>query len=136
MDWQDDEFETFLRQFRPSKPKALPTQRPRVAALATATLIVVAVILTARYGLERPAADKSTQTSASIASGSPHSTAELSQGAQREMGPPDTTLDRVPRAEVTTPGAQKSTAVASGSPRSNRLMSTKSGASNQRLRVG
>ena len=34
MDWPDDEFEAFLRQFRPRKPKPLPTHRRTVVALA------------------------------------------------------------------------------------------------------
>src|SRR5688572_14359612 len=30
MDWNDDEFESFLRQFQPRNPKALPTHRRAV----------------------------------------------------------------------------------------------------------
>jgi TonB family protein len=45
MDWPDDEFETFLRQFQPRPPKALPTHRPAVTLLAwaAAAAVVLAV---------------------------------------------------------------------------------------------
>jgi TonB family protein len=48
MDWQDDEFEAFLRQFRPRRPKALPDRRRAVMALAAAAAVALAVSLPLR----------------------------------------------------------------------------------------
>ncbi len=53
MDWQekeqDPEFEAFLRQFRPSTPKALPSRRRTVVALAVAAALLLAVVVPIRY---------------------------------------------------------------------------------------
>lgn len=150
MDWSDDEFEAFLRQFRPRKPKALPTRRRTVVALATAAVIVAAVVIPMRYGSRSPAANDSTQTPASAPSPSTNVADGMSQDGRRDMRPA-VTLDRVPDANTMPPGAEKSTAAVSrlptlspprgvkqpGSPSSNGSVSATSGAAaNQRLRVG
>jgi TonB family protein len=149
MDWQDEEFETFLRQFRPSKPKALPTHRPRIVALGTAAVIVVAVIITARYGSKGPEPNDSTQTPASTPSGS----ASLPGGMNQRGGGdvrPNAVPDHFPSAEETSAGAAKGTAIVSdlptlsplrgarqrSSPPSNGTVSSIMGAANRRLRVG
>ena len=53
MDWQEKEqypeFEAFLRQFRPSTPKALPSRRRTVVALAVAATLMLAVVIPVRY---------------------------------------------------------------------------------------
>ena len=43
-DQQDTEFEAFLRQFQPSKPKALPDRRRIVVALAAAAVLLLGII--------------------------------------------------------------------------------------------
>lgn len=64
MDWQDDEFETFLRQFRPCKPKALPTHRRTIVAFAIAATLVVAAVVPMRLRTMFPA-ERAPQTSQS-----------------------------------------------------------------------
>jgi periplasmic protein TonB len=63
-DWPDDEFETFLREFRPRKPKALP--RPRTTVIAPVLVAVIAVLAAAvvipmRLGSRSPAAHNEAQ---------------------------------------------------------------------------
>jgi len=48
MDWEDREFEAFLRQFRPRKPKALPARGRVIVALAVAAALLVAVAIPMR----------------------------------------------------------------------------------------
>jgi TonB family protein len=129
MDWPDDEFEAFLRQFRPRKPKALPTHRRTVVALATAAVIVVALVIPTLFGSKSPAANDSKQTVTSMR--------------------PAATPNRVPDA-ATSSDAERSRAILSaspalsslrgvkepGSPASNRPVSATGGAANRRLRVG
>ena len=49
MDWQEkeqeDEFEAFLRQFQPARPKALPNHRPIGLALAAAAVLLLAIVI-------------------------------------------------------------------------------------------
>ena len=138
MDWSDDEFEAFLRQFRPCKPKALPPHRRAVVALATAAVIVVALVIPTRFASKSPAANDSTQTPASTPSAATHSGDGMSQRP-----------NRVPEANATPPDAEKGTAMVSssptlsglrvkrpGSPPSNGPVTAASGAANRRLRVG
>jgi TonB family protein len=49
MEWQDDEFEGFLRQFRPSKPKRLPVRRRAVVAAGMAGVAVLALVVSMRW---------------------------------------------------------------------------------------
>lgn len=98
MDWQDDEFEAFLRQFQPSTPKALPTHRWPVVALAGAAVIVAAVVIPTWYGSKGSAVNDSTQTPASTPSASTN------------------TRNRVPQATATPPDAEPRTAAVPASP--------------------
>ena len=137
MDWSDDEFEAFLRQFRPRKPKALPTHRRAVVALATAAVIVVALVIPTRFASKSPAANDSIQTPASTPSAATNSGDGMSQRP-----------NRVPEANATPPDAEKGTAMVSSSPTLSGLRGVKrpsppsnavtaaSGAVNRRLRVG
>jgi TonB family protein len=49
MDWQDEEFEAFLRQFRPRRPKPLPTYRRHIVIAALAAAVVLAVVVPTRW---------------------------------------------------------------------------------------
>ena len=148
MDWQDDEFEAFLRQFRPHRPKPLPTRRGRVFALAAAAVLVVAVVIPARFASKRPAANDSKHTSTTTSLPATNSADGMGERDRRDIrsGAP---LNHVP-STATTPAEEKSTAPASnaaassghgnvkppGSPRSNRSVSAASGTGTRRLRVG
>ena len=149
MDWRDDEFETFLRQFRPSKPKALPTHRPKIVALGTAAAVIVAVVVTARYGSKGPATSDSTHAPASAPSGSVNSPGGMNQSGRGDLRR-DAALDHFLPAEEAPPEAAKSTRVVSdlpilsplrgagraSLPPSNGTVSRTRAAASQRLRVG
>src|SRR5262245_1129552 len=45
MEWNDEEFEAYLQQFRPAMPSALPVPRPPVRRLAFVAAAVLAAIL-------------------------------------------------------------------------------------------
>jgi TonB family protein len=45
MEWQDDEFETFLQQFRAPKPKALTVRRFPLRVVVLAAAVLLAIIL-------------------------------------------------------------------------------------------
>ena len=53
MDWhqkeQDDEFETFLRQFQPARPKPLPNHRRIGLTLAAAAVLLLAIVIPLRF---------------------------------------------------------------------------------------
>ncbi|HVH28290.1 MAG TPA: energy transducer TonB [Vicinamibacterales bacterium] len=55
MEWQDDEFEAFLRQFQPVKPKALSPRRHGLLVLAAAAVLLTAVALPMRFWRAVPA---------------------------------------------------------------------------------
>jgi TonB family protein len=56
VDWQDDEFEAFLRQFRPRQPAALPNRHWRTGVLAVAATILIVAILPLRSMWRSPGA--------------------------------------------------------------------------------
>jgi TonB family protein len=148
MDWPDDEFEAFLRQFRPRKPRALPTHRRAMVALAAAAVIVVALIIPARFWSRSPAAGDFPQTLASVPPPATNSADGMGQRAGRGM--PGASLNRVPDANATPPDAERSTTAVSGSPTltplrglkplgstpSNGPVSASSGAANRRVKAG
>ena len=45
MDWRDEEFEQFLRQFQPRKPAALPHQSRRLAAWSRRFAVAAIIVL-------------------------------------------------------------------------------------------
>jgi TonB family protein len=55
MEWQDDEFEAFLRQFQPAKPKPLPARRRGLLILAAAAVVLTAIALPVRFWRAAPA---------------------------------------------------------------------------------
>jgi TonB family protein len=117
MDWPDDEFEAFLRQFRPRKPKALPTHRRTVVALAMALgmagVVTAAVVIPARFWSKGPAANGSTPTPASIPSATPNAADGMSQGARPDTRPA-ATLNRGPHANTTPPDGENKAPAVSG----------------------
>src|SRR5579864_5043973 len=153
MDWPDDEFEAFLRQFRPRKPKALPTHRRAVVALAMAlgmaAVVTAAVVIPARFWSKGPAVSGSTPTSASTPPAATSSTDGIGEGGRPDMRPA-ATLDRGPHANAVPPDREKKLPAVSGSQMlfplkdvkqpgstpTNAPVSTTSGAANRRLRVG
>lgn len=48
MDWQSEDFETFLRQFRPRQPRPLPTRRWSAIPLAASAILLVGVAISMR----------------------------------------------------------------------------------------
>ena len=115
MDRPDGEFEAFLRQFQPRKPKALPTHRRTLIAFATAALMVMAVMIPMRYGSKGPAADGSADTPASTPPAITNSADGMSQNGRRDL-PPPATLNRVPGASASSPAAERTAAPVSASP--------------------
>ena len=140
MNWPDDEFEAFLRQFRPRPPKALPTYRWRIVALATAAIITAAIVVPMRYGLKDVTTSDSTQAPASTLPAIP-----ASKGGAKESGPleaqPAPVLDRLPTGAKSAGAASASPTLAPGRG-VNRLDSPPkratgaTGPENQRLQVG
>jgi len=126
MEWPDGEFEAFLRQFQPRKPKPLPTHRRRVIILAIAAVMVAALVIPARYGAKGPSANDSNRTPASTPSDSTNSVGGVRQSGGREM-PPGATPNRVPGANATAPDSDSIAA---------RPVNTTSGGANRRLSVG
>jgi TonB family protein len=153
MDWPDDEFEAFLRQFRPRKPKALPTHRRTAAALAMAlgmaAVVTAAVVIPARFWSKGPGANGSTPTSASTPSGTPDAADGIGRGARPDTRPA-ATLNHGPHINTTLPDGEKNAPAVSGpqmlfpstdvkqpdSTPANAPVSATRGAANRRLRVG
>ena len=98
MDWQDDEFEAFLHQFRPRKPKALDHRRTWIA-LGIAAAVILAIVVPIRVvsrGSTRPSASTSTLTNSAKGGGTDatsdksttgHGPTSLSSGGG-QAGPP------------------------------------------------
>ena len=78
----DEAFETFLRQFRPHKPKALPTHGPLAIAVTLIAVGAVAVAIPLRLGFTRPHADAPIRPSASTPAASTHSEAGVKRDDQ------------------------------------------------------
>jgi TonB family protein len=153
MDWPDDEFEAFLRQFRPRKPKALPTHRRTVVAFAMAlgmaAVVTAAVVIPARFWSKGPAANGSTPTSASAPSATTKPGDGIGQGGRPDLRPA-ATLNHGPHTNTTPPDVEKKAPAVSGpqmlfplrdvrqrgSTPSNGPVNATSGAANRRLRVG
>ncbi|MQA28404.1 MAG: TonB family protein [Luteitalea sp.] len=149
MDWQDDEFELFLRQFRPHPPKALPTRRRTVVALAVAAVIVAGLVVPTRFAPKSPVADGSEHSSALTPSGAAKSAEGM---GQRDKGNirPAIPVSRVPDATGTPTKGEKNTAPKSISPMSSAAADTRqpgasrphdrmgaaSGTASRRIRVG
>ncbi len=146
MEWPDDEFEAFLRQFRPRKPKALPTHRRTIVFLTTAAVIVVAVLTQVWTGSNDRTATDSTPTPASTPPANGNPAGSVNPGIRPDM-PSAAPLNR--RSETNAPpDAMKSRTVVSASPTpllqgvkpefrpSNGPVSATSGAGTRRLRVG
>ncbi len=59
MDWKDEEtdeeFEAFLRQFRPTRPRPLPTHRRTVIGLAAAAILLLGVAIPMSVSRKGPA---------------------------------------------------------------------------------
>jgi TonB family protein len=79
MNPHDEEFEIFLRQFQPSRPKALPQERHATTLLAVAALVVAAVVVPLRFAYRGNAgsAPQPAMPAASSTSGSPDRSGEL-----------------------------------------------------------
>jgi TonB family protein len=153
MDWPDDEFEAFLRQFRPRKPKALSTHRRTAVAFAMAlgmaAVVTAAVVIPARFWSKGPAAHDSTPTSASAPSATTKPADGVGQGSRPDTRPA-ATLNRGPDANTTPPAGEHKAPAVSGpligfpsaevkqpdSTPTNAPLSAASGAANRRLRVG
>jgi TonB family protein len=149
MDWQDDEFEAFLRQFRPRRPKPLPAGRGRVFALAIAAVIVAAMVVPARFASKQQAANDSQSRPMTTAPAADNSAAGIGARDRPVIGN-GTRLNSVPDVSATPPAATKSTAPVEnaaapanrrdvkqpGRPRSNRSVSTASGTATRRVTVG
>jgi TonB family protein len=115
MDWQDDEFEALLRQFRPHRPKALPARRGRATALAVAAAIAAAVVIPIAIATSRSANEdarpRSRTTPAATENGA----------AMPSNAPISSSRQDLP---------------SSNSPRSNRPVSAVNGTATRRIRVG
>jgi protein TonB len=81
MEWQDDEFEAFLRQFQPVKPKALPNRRRALVALGVAAVLLAAFAIPTRVWR---AATPETAATLPAASVRPESPAATGQPVQTE----------------------------------------------------
>ena len=101
MDRSDDEFEAFLRQFRPRKPKALPTHRGSVVTWATAAVIVAAVVATTRYGSWGSAVNDSNRAPVSAPAGGTTPAGRMTESGPRNE--PRTTPNRTPDANTRSP---------------------------------
>jgi protein TonB len=121
MDWQDDEFETFLRQFQPRKPKGLPRRRRTVIALALAPVaavvavvaVVVAGVIPMRLGSKSSAAPDEAQAPTATPS-------------------PTTSVGNATDGVKSTP----TVATASGPASRNKSVSATAGVASRRLKVG
>jgi TonB family protein len=82
MEWQDDEFEAFLRQFQPVKPKALPNRRRAVVALSAAAVLLAAVAIPTRVWR---AATPETPATLPAVSLRPESSATTGQPVQTDL---------------------------------------------------
>jgi TonB family protein len=148
MEWSDDEFEAFLRRFRPRKPKPLPTHRRTVVALAIAAVMVLAAAIPMRFWSAGPGDSDSTQQSPSAPFGTADSADKPGQGGRDEDGGATPaggpSLNPIRRdAENKSPTATASTTASPlrwakppDSPLSNGPTSAMSGVANRRLRVG
>jgi protein TonB len=141
MNWPDDEFEAFLRQFRPRAPKALPTYRWRVIALAAAAVIIAAIVIPSRYGWREPASTVPTATPSAAPSGSPGTGGDVDGNFKEEIQL-DPSADRALRGG-NTPAAVSRTPARSAENDVKRLdappqrdATSASGNNDQRLKVG
>ena len=81
MDWQSEDFETFLRQFRPRQPRPLPTRRWSAIPLAVSAILLVGVaIFMVQRGQDRPAQQQELKTPAGLPKKTP---AAASPGSPR-----------------------------------------------------
>jgi TonB family protein len=116
MDWQDDEFEVLLRQFRPHRPKPLPTRRVRVMPLAVAALVALGLVVPIRIAIDH----SSHNDTKALAPATPRTAAETGAAAAT-TSPTSSTLRDVP-----SPNA----------PLSNRPVHAVNGTATRRIRVG
>lgn len=63
MNWEDEEFEAFLRQFPPRKLKALPNPTRSMSILAAAAAVMLAAAISVRLGFPGAAWDSSSGAS-------------------------------------------------------------------------
>ena len=105
MDWRDDEFEAFLRRFRPRSPRPLPTRRRPAIAFAAAAVIALAVVALMRYGPGGPAAPEPAATPAPAGSVT----------TANEIDPTAASPPSAPAALNEAPRVEKSAGAAAGS---------------------
>ncbi len=131
MDQQDEDFEAFLRGFRPRKPKALPRRRRTVVATALASVIAVAAItaVALRDSAVAPTSMKSVSADLSNATDARKST-PAAPANPPGPGPGPATPNR----SVSTPAAANPPDPGPAAP--NRSVSTTAGAGSRRVRVG
>ena len=70
MDRDTEEFETFLRQFQPSRPRPLPTRRRVAVPLAAAAILVLGVAIAVRVSWGGADAESPQSTGEGIEAGS------------------------------------------------------------------
>jgi protein TonB len=141
MNWPDDEFEAFLRQFRPRAPKALPTYRWRVIALAAAAIIIAAIVIPGRYAWREPAATAPAPMPSAETSSSPGTGAAVNGNVKEEVQS-DPSADRAlrggntPAAVFRTPARSAGNDVKRLEAPPQRGGTSASGNNDQRLKVG
>jgi hypothetical protein len=105
MNRTDEEFEVFLRQFRPRPPRPLPTPRRTVLLAAAAVVILAALVLPVRLWRDSPAPNSGSDQPA-LPSSAPANPAEIggdqrtspsSFGVRRGVDPGATTRPVPPR---------------------------------------
>ncbi len=144
MDWSDEKFEDYLRQFRPVPPKSLPRSRRPLLMFATAAAVVVVVVVSKWVPVNRRATgDLSAPSPTPISSenGTEKTTpatpkpAEASKPVQPDQVPAADASSDTSAISVTPPQSIQSLARRRSSPRSKALSSVATGTS-RRLRAG
>jgi len=129
MDWEekeqekehDAEFEAFLRQFRPGRPKALPAARRTVVALAAAAVLLLAIVIPMRFWPGPAASDAAPRVDATVSFAFSRTSTDAGRNTRAAGGLP--TL--APIEGLQRPGPSSAPASANAG-----------GATQQRLRVG